>query len=217
MNTKNQLASQGLAALIILLLCSIAIMLFGCAENPAAPSSNNSNAVTVDLGTVAVDDPKDKDKDSEVSDTVFICADTVSGEIGIEGGTLKAKIDGKNVEFLVSPSALNEVVPITVIISQFRVNDKVTLYTYECGPSGLQFALPLELTQSIAKGDGTVAAFYYFDDSTLDGDGVGWESIGVSLVSGGKGTFLINHFSKYGISYISADPNTEIGNENHCD
>lgn len=219
MNTKSQLVNQGLAALIILLLCSIAIMLFGCAENPAAPVSSNIDNNAVDLGTVAVDDPedKDKDKDSEVADTVFICADTVSGDFDADGGELKAKLDGKNVDFVVSPNALNESVTITVIISQYRVNEKVTLYTYECGPSGLQFAVPLELTQAIDKTDGTVAAFHYFDESYLDGDGVGWEPISVSLVSGGKGTFLINHFSKYGISYVSADPNTEIGNETNCD
>lgn len=218
MNTKNQLANQGLAALIILLLCSIAIMLFGCAENPAAPSAfNNSSEKTF----VDIPDSDDVDEDDGINpfaaETVFVAADTTYFLAGPDGATSRIFIQGKKVDFLVNPNALDDTVTIAIIGMRYRIGRTTDLYIYECGPEGLQFNIPLELTQLIDRPDGSIATLSYYDDSVDDGDGIGWETVAPSIVSDGKGVFFLHHFSKYGISYVSGDPNTEIGNETHCD
>lgn len=193
-------------------------MLFGCAENPAGPTLITSDKTTADVGALSGDndEPKDKDKDSDASDTLFVAADTVSGLITSAGGELVLHIQGKMVEFVVPAGALADSVTISIIGSRYRVGQATEFYVYECGPSGLQFAIPMELTQLINRSDGAAVSFLYFDESFLDGDGIGWETTSVAHVQGGKGTFLINHFSKYGISYVANDQNQEITNENHC-
>lgn len=197
MEMDSQVRNQSIAAIIILALCCIAIFLFGCAENPAAVNPNDHEFGTVGNGSNSTDS-----LEQPVSvDTVLIATDTVEGLVDSNGDTLHLHIQGKKVDFYVPAGALSEAVTISIIGSRYKVGLNKEFYTYECGPSGLQFAVPLELTQLIARADGANATLWYFDESNLDGDGVGWESLGVSKVLGGKGTFLISHFSKYGVSY----------------
>jgi len=199
-NTKNQALNQGVTGIIILMLCAIAILLFGCSENPAAPAINSSEdkAVVVGGANGGSDEPA---VDPLGLDTVFVASDTVVGLVMPEGGELVLHIQGKKVDFVIPEGALADSVTISIIGSRYRVGRSIEFYVYECGPSGLQFAIPLELTQLINRSDGAAATFHYFDESFLDGDGIGWETISVSHVQGGKGTFLLHHFSKYGISY----------------
>ncbi len=213
MNTKSQLVNQGLAALIILLLCSIAIMLFGCAENPAAPTTNSIEKLVAASDTAVVDE-----QGPTSSDTVLIATGSVSGLITPEGNdTLLLHIQGKLVKFVALPGAVNDTVTISVTGSRYDIGVNKEFYTYQCGPSGLSFAVPLQLIQIINKSDGASAQLFYYDESVTDGDGIGWEYMSSTSVQGKRATFSLHHFSKYGISYVPADPNTEIGNESNCD
>lgn len=196
MLSNLQVRDQGLAAIIILGLCCLAIIVFGCSGNVPAPTSPNDNSV-INAGDGAL---RDRSFDPDRPETVFVAADTVSANLGANGGKFCLHIQGKKVEFNVPSGALQESVTITIIGALYKVGAS-ELYVYDCGPSGLQFAVPLELTQLINKSDGAQAILWFFDESTTDGDGTGWESIGVSEVMGGKGVFLLHHFSKYGISY----------------
>lgn len=200
MNTKNQGLSQGVTGIIILLLCCIALLLFGCSNNPTSPALNSTEDKAVIIGG-ANGDSDEPGIDPFGSDTVFVASDTVTGLVSPEGGELVLHIQGKKVDFVIREGALADSVTISIIGSRYRVGRSTEFYVYECGPSGLQFAIPLELTQLINRSNGAAATLHYFDESYLDGDGVGWETIGVSHVLGGKGTFLLHHFSKYGISY----------------
>ncbi|MGB5138091.1 MAG: hypothetical protein WBP29_06130 [Candidatus Zixiibacteriota bacterium] len=194
---ESQVRNQSIAAIIIIMMCCVAIFLFGCAENPAAPNIN-------DTGTAAIEDGPTS-SDSLIRplnvDTVFVACDTVSELVDSLGDTLKLHIQGKRVDFFVPAGALSDTVTISIIGTRYRIGNNMDLYTYECGPSGLQFAIPLELTQLINRSNGAQATLWYYDESAADGDGSGWESISVSSVLGGRGTFLLSHFSKYGVSY----------------
>jgi hypothetical protein len=182
---------QGLAALMILGLCCLAIIIFGCSGNvPTAPSDNS----VINSGL------RDRAFDSDQPETLFVASDTVSGTIDSHGGELVLHIQGKPIMIAVPAGALQSAVTITIIGTRYKVGTQ-EFYVYDCGPSGLQFAIPLELTQLINKSDGAHATLWFFDESSSDGDGTGWESIGVSTVLGGRGVFLLHHFSKYGISY----------------
>lgn len=218
MNTKNQALDQGVIGLIILILCCIAILWFGCAENPAAPAMNNSQDKAVIIGdnNGGSDDPT---VDLLGLDTLFVDSDTVVGLVTSEGGELVLHIQGKKVDFVIKEGALADSVTISIIGSRYRVGRSTEFYVYECGPSGLQFSIPLELTQLINRSDGAAATLHYFDESYLDGDGTGWETIGVSHVQGGKGTFLLHHFSKYGISYSVSQGGQlgDVDNATHLD
>ena len=197
MEMDSQVRNQSIAAIIILALCCVAIFLFGCAENPASVNPNEREIGVVGNGSHSTDSLEQP----VAVDTVLIATDTIEGLVDPNGDTLHLHIQGKKVDFYVPAGALSQAVTISIIGSRYKIGLHKELYTYECGPSGLQFAVPLELTQLINKSDGANATFWYFDESNVDGDGVGWESLGVSKVLGGKGTFLISHFSKYGVSY----------------
>lgn len=191
--TKN----QSIAAIIILALCCLAIFLFGCSENPASIGPNDNQSAVIKDGSTSTGD----NQDPVSFDTVFVAADTAAKLVDPDGDCIILHIQGKKVEFKVPAGAVADTVTISIIGSRYLVGKNTELYTYECGPSGLQFAVPLELTQKINKSDGAQATLSYYDDSLVDGDGIGWETIGVSHVQGGKGVFLLSHFSKYGVSY----------------
>ncbi len=212
MFTNQQLRDQGLVALIILVSCAIAILFFGCAENPAAPTAaeNNKELLPGNGNENGGGNPF-------VNDTVFVAADTTIFLAMPEGADSRIFIQGKKVDFVVRPGAVNDSVTITIIGTRYRIGRTTDLYTYECGPSGLQFNLPLELTQLIDRPDGSIATLLYFDESVEDGDGIGWETVAPSQVLDGKGVFLLSHFSKYGISYQIGDQGMDSDTERHFD
>lgn len=212
MEHRASTLNHGLAALIIFAVCCIAILLFGCSDNPMAPIVNSVDKPAVNNDPVRPE--REKDKDPVTSDTVFIASGSVSGLITPQGNdTLLLHIQGKLVKFVALPGAVSDTVTISVTGSRFAIGQYKEFYTYQCGPSGLSFAVPLKLVQIVNKSDGASAQLFYYDESLTDGDGIGWEYMNSTSVQGQLATFSLYHFSKYGISYSTNpdDQNTETG------
>lgn len=194
---RGMVRNRMIGTSLSLFLVTMVFLFIGCADQSTIPTAASGS-----FGRDVVDDNQGGQPGG---DTVFVACDTVSQSVGSNGGKFSLHIQGKKVDFEVPEGALANTVTITIIGTRYRVKN-FDFYTYECGPSGLQFAVPLELTQLINRPDGAVANLYYFDDSVNDGDGTGWELQAPVTIQGKLGTFLISHFSKYGISYVAESP-----------
>ncbi len=201
---------RGLVAAAIILACCAILALFGCSQLPVAPNTDSS------VNKFA-DDPFG---DPAESDTVLVATASTSLFVSPDCDSLQVlllKLQNKQIRLRIPVGALADTATISVIGTKYEIG-KTELFIYECGPSGLQFQIPIDIQQPIPlELNGTEVTFLYYDETYNDGDGLGWEEIARSTATGAVVRFDIHHFSKYGISYAPDPVTNEEGNGNHHD
>ncbi len=196
---------RGLVAAAIILACCAILALFGCSQQPLAP--------TTDQGVNKfADDPFG---DPVESDTVLVATASTSQLVGPSCDTIQLKLQNKKIKLWIPDGALSDTVTVTVTGSKYEIG-RTELFIYECGPSGLQFQIPIEIQQPVpVEFNDTEISFLYYDETYNDGDGLGWEEVDRATATGAVVRFDIHHFSKYGISYTPDPVTNEDGNGNH--
>lgn len=125
----------------------------------------------------------------------FVADDSNSATIGVAGGRLTLKFEGKEIVFVVSAGALSSPVEISIHGYKFRMEDGSEVYLYECGPGGTAFAIPMIVDHPVNSGEGTSTGLFFDDD-----EGTIWQIEQISPVVDGVARFHIHHFSKYAIT-----------------
>jgi hypothetical protein len=199
---------RGLIAAAIILACCAILALFGCSQQPVAPSGN-----FLDPSVEPSDGPEGDEPAG--ADTVLVTSKYAEFQVDARGGSFDLKLESKEIRFEIPEGAVTDEVKITVTGTKYKIG-KTELYIYDCGPDGLQFSVPIEIKQPVpSKLRNGEAILLYFDEKTDDGDGIGWESMGSAEILGSDAKLRIFHFSKYGISYTPDPTTNEEGNGNH--
>lgn len=200
-----------LGSAITLMIFVSLLLVTGCGDSPVAPT----NTILDDTkGDVTIGDAQRAVEfaDSLISpdgswaagsdldylkDSPYYVDDEANKEvIGTSGGSIKIQLDNDELYFVVPAGALNQEVEIEIQGYKLRDENGRDVYLYECSPSGLEFNLPMTVDHPISKSDGSPAVMFYKDDGLFQS----WDLEQVTPVLNGSATFLIHHFSKYGIS-----------------
>ncbi|MBD3298504.1 MAG: hypothetical protein GF341_07615 [candidate division Zixibacteria bacterium] len=203
-----------LGSAITLMIFASLLLVTGCGNSPVAPTSTILDDTDDSKDDLTIGDAQ---RAVEFADSLispdgswaagsdleylkdspnFVDEEANKEEIGILGGAIKLQLDNEELYFVVPKGALDQRVEIEIQGYKLRTDDGRDVYLYECSPSGLRFSLPMKVDHPVSQNDGSPSVIFYKGDDLFDG----WQLEQVSPVLNGSATFLIWHFSKYGIS-----------------
>jgi hypothetical protein len=179
--------------LAVLFAISISLVFIsGCTQNAVAPGQDDLDQTKLDVHSSDITTGQaDRTRLRETDGTV-------SGLIGPEGGVLQVKLDGSTPTIFRFPAGALTVETLITISAHVEQSPSGGLAVYDCGPAGIVFELPVEVTQPTPPNK-TTASLFYFNESSLQ-----WELQEISRISNGRALFHIYHFSKYGIGSSQA-------------
>lgn len=182
----------------LLLMVGAVGLLTGCGEQPTGPSVGVDDPVVIHNTGKGQDLRATNDggvvQSGLIGGLVTVVEKTVSGVVGVAGGTLSTTLTSGQTKLIIPSGALDEAVRIDMYVKQTKPGERY--YTeYEFGPHGLVFNTPSTLGLSLPYADGTVVSLRWFNPQTNE-----WEWQASKSVRNGKVEFSVYHFSKYGIS-----------------
>jgi hypothetical protein len=184
-------------ALALLTFAVILTLNTGCSQNPTESTADHADATLQWLNSrFGGDGPElSGTYDSIEEDPSFVADAAAKEEFDRSGGFLKIQLDNEEIYFVIPANAVDREVEIE--IRGWKLDGpNGEVFLYECFPSGLQFNVPLRVNHPIDKADDSWGVLFY----QPDGDGAVWHIEQVTPIRGGRATFEIHHFSKYGIS-----------------
>jgi outer membrane murein-binding lipoprotein Lpp len=175
----------------------------GCSQNAVAPGQDDQNQAELDLLSSDITTGQ-ADRDRLRSQE-----ETVSGLIGPNGGVLLVRFDASTPTIFRFPQGALTAETMITICAHIEESPSGSLAVYECGPAGIVFEVPVEVTQPMPP-DRTTASLYYFNENS-----VRWELQEMSRITNGVALLHIYHFSKYGIGSSQApiDLGLDDGND----
>ncbi len=200
-----------LGSAITLMIFASLLLVTGCGDSPVAPTTtiidDTKDDVTIGDAQRAVEFADSllssggswaagSDLDELKDSPYYVDDEENKAVIGASGGSIKIQLDNKELYFVVPAEALDREVEIQIHGYKLRTEDDRDVYLYECSPSGLEFAKPMSVDHPVSQDDDSSAVMFYNGEDANST----WELEQVTPVVDGTATFLIWHFSKYGIS-----------------
>lgn len=167
----------------------------GCGNTPTGPVDQDHS-----LSALQFVDQQSGAGEPLVSDSAYarvlegLLHDLTSLLVGPGGGTLEVQLGDNSGTLRIPPGALRRLVRITMGALQHETPwNNATIF--EFGPDGLVFILPAMLTLETDRPDGTLLRIYWWNP-----DKRVWVFQQAATVRDGRVSFMIRHFSKYGIA-----------------
>lgn len=184
------------------LILSTFIILGGCSQNPIESKTDNYDVTSGFQALSFIDSLGASNAGSSAAakvgdDWVFVDSAFDIDDVDEEGSELTIQLDGQDVHFIIPEGAVTEEIDISICGWKYSTPFGYA-FIYECGPSGQQFNVPIQVIQYAEDDDGDCAGMFYQGDEEDDQ----WELEQISVIENGNVEFEIHHFSKYGISFL---------------
>lgn len=212
MRSRSQASIYKLEASILLGLCLVVYMPWGCSKSPLAPGVPivESTFLLPD-GTIAYPGTKlsdtepaspdsalttpvtmEPDSDTTGTTKLITTVGTYEEEMDTLGGTVVMDLGGETSYFYVPKEALEERTIITVEVYRdlSRATEVVTEFHF--GPAGLRFSKATQLVFPTQSVEGETMELLWWDRWLQQ-----WMLSAEAIVVSGHATFPITHFSKY--------------------
>lgn len=183
---------------ILSMILSAFVILGGCSQNPIESKTENYDITSGLQALSFIDTLQESSVGSSAAkigdDWVLIDYACDEENIDEEGEELTIELDGQDVHFIIPEDAVTDDVDISICGWKYSTPFGYA-FIYECGPSGQQFNIPIQVIQYAEDDDGDCAGMFYQGDDD-------WELEQISVIENGNVEFEIHHFSKYGISFL---------------
>lgn len=215
MRSRNKKSVYRIEASILLGLCLVVYMPWGCSKSPLAPGVPivESTFLLPD-GTIAYPGTKLSDRDPASPDSALKAPvnnepgeldplDTTGSTGGIVpivyekevdtlGGSIAMDIDGKTAYFYIPKGGLTERTTITVEVYRDYSRAEEIVTEFHFGPVGLTFVNTSQLVFPTVEADGETMELLWWNKWLQE-----WMFSAEAIVVSGHATFPVTHFSKY--------------------